>query len=74
MSKTKEMTYSEEAEILMKCIGDNEALNHWLFEMDFFVQESGEPLPDAIIADYLIEAGASNQAIDKILKIAHSED
>jgi hypothetical protein len=81
--------YVEQAKIIVQTFtnpetafrGNNnveEGLIHWLFEQDFFIDEkaseTGECLPDELISHYLADAGANNNQIDQVLKIAHMED
>jgi len=66
--------FRDDAEVLLKCWDKQEALVHWLWEMDCFVRENGEFLDDAVARSYLIKAGATHQQVDEILKVMHRED
>ena len=69
---------SGQASILLADIDSEQALVHWLWDQDFFVDENvgecGECFSDELAAHYLIEAGADNNQVDRILKVMHSND
>jgi len=66
--------YESQAKVLLECVSNWEALIHWLFAQDFFIDDDGVPLPDELIADYMRDAGATPKQIKRILKACHSED
>jgi len=71
-------TFEGQARCIMECINNETEIEHWLFNQDFFIDEeaseTGEPLPDEVISQYLKDAGASEKQINKVMKIAHKED
>lgn len=62
------------------CDNTEEALEHWLFEQDFFCLETYdkkgncEVLTDAEIGHYMTLAGATLDQIKAVIKICHKED
>lgn len=67
-------TFLGQAYCLLRDIENKEALTHWLWEQDFFINLlTNQPLSDANIARYMEYVGANKKEIRTILEIVHRE-